>query len=323
MPHKEKKFTNHYSGRSFPAVRTDLAAELDLTDRDGVDERTETRSGFGISTIRIRTKAAAERLGKPTGEYITIDIGKIWLEGDERVSAAAGIIAGKLARLAEEMCGEIPERILIAGLGNRHITADALGDEVVGMITVTRHVKANRELFGLLGGREISAIAPGVLGETGIETAKLVAGAVRAAKPQIVVAVDALAALDRPARDDGSARKLRDKPRLRNRRQKARDKRGNSRRACHSPRGPDRRRLVDSRHRRARKGGNGRNSGGAAPCPRERKELLRDAEGDRHDNKGVSGAVGKGDNARLLRLIFSYEYSAAPSNRLVSVSLFS
>ena len=92
------------------------------------------------------------------------------------------------------MCGEIPERILIAGLGNRHITADALGDEVVGMITVTRHVKANRELFGLLGGREISAIAPGVLGETGIETAKLVAGAVRAAKPQIVVAVDALAA---------------------------------------------------------------------------------------------------------------------------------
>ena len=166
MPHKGKKFTDHCHKRSFPAVRTDLAAELDLTDRDGVDERTETRSGFGVSTIRIRTKAAAERLGKPTGEYITIDIGKIWLEGDERVSAAAGIIAGKLARLAEEMCGEIPERILIAGLGNRHITADALGDEVVGMITVTRHVKANRELFGLLGGREISAIAPGVLGET-------------------------------------------------------------------------------------------------------------------------------------------------------------
>lgn len=194
MPHKGKKFTDHCHKRSFPAVRTDLAAELDLTDRNGVDERTETRSGFHVSTIRIQTKAAAERLGKPTGEYITIDIGKIWLEGDERVSAAAGIIAGKLARLAEEMCGEIPERILIAGLGNRHITADALGDEVVGMITVTRHVKANRELFGLLGGREISAIAPGVLGETGIETAKLVAGAVRAAKPQIVVAVDALAA---------------------------------------------------------------------------------------------------------------------------------
>ncbi len=194
MPHKGKKFTNHCHERSFPAVRTDLAAELDLSDRDGVDERTETLSGFRVSTIRIRTRAASERLGKPVGEYITTDIGKIWLEGDERIAAAAGVIAGKLARLAEEICGEVPERILIAGLGNRHITADALGDEVVGMITVTRHVKAHRELFGLLGGREISAIAPGVLGETGIETAKLVAGAVRAAKPQIVVAVDALAA---------------------------------------------------------------------------------------------------------------------------------
>ena len=194
MPPKRKKFTNECHRRSFPAVRTDLASELDLTDQSGVDERTETRSGFTVSTIRIRTKAAAERLGKPTGEYITTDIGRIWLEGDERISAAAGVIAGKLARLAEKLCGGTPERILIAGLGNRHITADALGDEVVSRMTVTRHVREHRELFGLLGGREISAIAPGVLGETGIETAKLVAGAVRAAKPQIVVAVDALAA---------------------------------------------------------------------------------------------------------------------------------
>ena len=84
---------------------------------------------------------------------------------------------------------------MIAGLGNRRITADALGDETVGLITVTRHLRSlNGKLFGLLGGREISAVAPGVLGQTGIETAEMIHGICKQINPSVVVAIDSLCA---------------------------------------------------------------------------------------------------------------------------------
>lgn len=176
-------------------LRTDLAAELDLGDREGIEEQTERRGGIEITTIDVVTEGASKRLGKPRGKYITLDIGRIWLASDKDFDAAAGLIAEKLRLLASELCGRLPASVLIAGLGNRRITADALGDETVGLITVTRHIKAHSEkLFGMLGGREISAVVPGVIGQTGIETAELVAGAVRAAKPELVVAIDSLCA---------------------------------------------------------------------------------------------------------------------------------
>ena len=175
--------------------RTDLAAELDLTNRSGIAERRENIGPFTVHTVEIITEAAAERLRKPRGKYITLELGKIWLADSADFDRAASILSDKLALLASELSGHLPERILVAGLGNRRITADALGDEAVGLITVTRHIRShNRRLFDLLGGREISAVTPSVLGQTGIETAELVRGAVMQVEPELIIAVDALCA---------------------------------------------------------------------------------------------------------------------------------
>ena len=175
-------------------LRTDLAAELDLSDRSGIQESGETVNGFATTDIRIVTDEASARLMKPKGRYITIDTGRIWLAGDDRVKLASELIAKKLAGLSKELVGHSPESILIAGLGNRRITADALGDEACGLLTVTRHIKPHRELYELLGGRELSAVTPGVLGQTGIESAELVAAACERVKPELVVAIDSLCA---------------------------------------------------------------------------------------------------------------------------------
>ncbi len=175
--------------------RTDLAAELDLTDKSNIDERTEKHNGITVTTVEVLTDSAAERIGKPKGKYVTLDIGKIWLASDKDFDYAASLISDKLTMLAEELCGKKPKSVLVAGLGNRRITADALGDETVGLITVTRHIKnVNHRLFSMLGGCEISAIAPGVLGQTGVEAAEIVYGICQQTNPALVIAIDALCA---------------------------------------------------------------------------------------------------------------------------------
>lgn len=175
--------------------RTDLAAELDIAECEGIRECVEKHGFIGVSTVEIVTDDAAKRLGKPRGKYITIDVGRIWLASDEELEEAASVIADKLGTLARELCEDMPKSVLIAGLGNRHITADALGDEAVGLITVTRHLKnLNGKLFGLLGGREIAAVAPGVLGQTGIEVAELIRGVCDEISPELVIAIDSLCA---------------------------------------------------------------------------------------------------------------------------------
>ncbi len=175
--------------------RTDLAAELDLTQRSGIGESFEEYGKVSVSTVEIITEEASKRLCKPCGKYITIDIGKIWLASDSDFENAAKVISDKLKLLTEQLCGKIPDSVLIAGLGNRRITADALGDETVGLITATRHLRTKSErLFGLLGGREISAVIPGVLGQTGIESAEVILGVCKEIKPSLVIAIDSLCA---------------------------------------------------------------------------------------------------------------------------------
>lgn len=175
--------------------RTDLAAELDLSNKRNIDERRETVGRFTVTSVEILTDEAAQRLNKPKGKYITFDIGKIWLLPDNDFETAAKTVSDKLNTLALELCGTKPRRILVAGLGNRHITADALGDEVVNLITVTRHLRNyNKKLFAFLGGNEVSAVAPGVLGQTGIETAEVIRGVCKEVKPELVIAIDSLCA---------------------------------------------------------------------------------------------------------------------------------
>ncbi len=175
--------------------RTDLASELDLSDTHDIDKRQKKYGNVEVNSVEILTDGAAKRLGKPRGKYITVEIGKIWLASDSDFDNAAAVISENLSLLASELCGEMPHSIFTVGLGNRKITADALGDEVVGLITATRHIKTNNSaLFGMLGGREISAIAPGVLGQTGIEAAEIVHGVCKQISPELVIAIDSLCA---------------------------------------------------------------------------------------------------------------------------------
>lgn len=180
-------------------MRSDLAAECGA-DREGEGIRIRRgRAGeCDILRVQIRTEEAARRVGKPIGCYITVDCGEIFALGDERFERVRCALSVEIRDLAERMCGRRIEHgfsVLVAGLGNRDITADAVGPETVRRLSVTRHLKAvEGALFSTVGLCEISALIPGVTGQTGLETVELVRGAVTAVHPDLVVAVDALAA---------------------------------------------------------------------------------------------------------------------------------
>ena len=174
--------------------RTDLAMEcLDQNTEGlkGVRVRTHQIGGVTHTRIRIEDEQAAELLGRRRGEYITVECADLpQCDAKKRGLLARMVALGVRGMLPPD--GEV----LVVGLGNRNVTADALGTRVVERMLVTRHLQQAmvEELKGRLRG--VSAIAPGVLGLTGIETAELCRGLVRHVRPQAVVAIDALAAFE-------------------------------------------------------------------------------------------------------------------------------
>lgn len=174
--------------------RTDLAMESvgDNAGRlEGVKVSTHRAGGVTHTRIRIENEQAAEMLGREQGEYITLEYSGLPACDTRRREMLARMMAADLKRMLPAE-GEV----LVVGLGNRNVTADALGTRVVERMLVTRHLHQAmaEELQGSLRG--VSAIAPGVLGLTGIETAELCRGLVQHVKPCAVVAIDALAAYE-------------------------------------------------------------------------------------------------------------------------------
>lgn len=177
--------------------RTDLAAEwAGRPDEapEGVLHQQHLRSGVPVQMVEITSPAAAHRLGRPKGRYLTVETASFFspvrdLEAEARA-------------LGEEMRALLPQKglVLAVGLGNRQITPDALGPEAVRKMLVTRHLGQHLSHIPGLGNlRPVAAIAPGVLGQTGVESAELVAALTRSLSPAAVVVIDALAAAD-PAR---------------------------------------------------------------------------------------------------------------------------
>lgn len=170
--------------------RTDLALESyessDKTKIDGV----EIKENNNITTVKILNEKGAQALGKPVGEYITLNVDSFVNNTD--------IFDGRIDLFSKVLCDVLPENIdsvLVAGLGNENITADALGPKVNSYVLSTRHILSDLEnnsgfdeLFS------VATITTGVLGETGIETCEIVKGIVDQIKPSCVIAVDALAA---------------------------------------------------------------------------------------------------------------------------------
>lgn len=151
----------------------------------------ETYKNATVTIVQIVEETASQMMGKPRGNYITIEAPALRDNNRESQKEVAEIMAQKLASLFN-----LPENveILLVGLGNWNATPDALGPRVVDQTMVTRHLYryAPEEIKG--GMRSVSAIAPGVLGITGIETAEIVKGVVEKIKPELIIVIDALAA---------------------------------------------------------------------------------------------------------------------------------
>ena len=174
-------------------IRTDLAVEAHEARYgdalcDGVTKNFSNVCGFEVTELNISEQAAAE-LGKPQGTYLSAEFGRLWQDSDEAAERAARLICALIRRLAPSGDG----CVLVAGLGNERITPDAVGPKSVKMLTVTRHVKRlDPGLYSRLGFGECAAIIPGVLGDTGIESADIIRGAAEAVRPRCIIAIDAL-----------------------------------------------------------------------------------------------------------------------------------
>jgi spore protease len=150
--------------------------------------------GIRISELKISEKEAEKLLGRAKGTYITVQTGRLWEADNEGREAAVRVIAENLNDLMHTSSKNI-ESVLICGLGNRMVTPDAIGPEVVDRVAVTRHIREEApELYRTESPYDISAIAAGVVGQTGMETAELIKGVVGTVKPDLVIAIDALAA---------------------------------------------------------------------------------------------------------------------------------
>lgn len=183
-------------------IRTDLAIETVAKESETAAQRNrdidfyeENKDGISVTTMNVKTEQGANQTGKSCGTYTTINIGKIWFAGETDFEKTSQVLASYIKKFTD-MLSPGAKNVLIAGLGNRDITADAIGPACVGSINVTRHIKEqDAKLYADIASSEVSAVAPGVVGQTGIETLALIRGAVESVKPTLVIAVDALAAL--------------------------------------------------------------------------------------------------------------------------------
>lgn len=177
------------------SVRTDLAMEakeLVTEEISGVEEQQYQKQNMQITHVTIKDETAAQTLGKPIGKYVTIETKNMGNKDANNISEIAGVLAEELKQVYHV---RNEDTILIIGLGNQAITPDSVGPKTVREVLVTRHLF--EYVPDVMDERmcRVSAIAPGVLGTTGIETGEIVFGLVEKIKPNLVIAIDALVSL--------------------------------------------------------------------------------------------------------------------------------
>ncbi len=183
-------------------IRTDLALESkERFDSDDVEiqgvvleEHYDEEHEVRISHVKITTEKAAKVMGKPVGTYITIEAPNL-SEPDEGIhreisKVLVDVLKTLLPKTEEELS------VLVVGLGNRMVTPDALGPDVVDNLCVTRHIvkEYGKYAMGEDGVSLVSAIVPGVMAQTGMETVEIVKGIIGETNPNCVIVIDALAA---------------------------------------------------------------------------------------------------------------------------------
>ena len=197
------------------SVRTDLALEekerfeSDDVEIQGVvlEEDYDEEQELRVTRVEIRTENGAKAMGKPVGTYLTLETPNLALPDDESHMNIAARLCEYIRELVRKNAGEKEHdlSVLVVGLGNREVTPDALGPYVADHLSVTRHIvkEYGKYAMGLEHANMISAIVPGVMGQTGMESTEIVRGIVKETHPDMVIAVDALAAagiIDSPER---------------------------------------------------------------------------------------------------------------------------
>lgn len=177
-------------------VRTDLAIEAkqayteeNKRELDGVKVDEEQEGEVKITTVTIESDEAGKELGKPKGHYITIDFPEFTTYDGETMDDVSQVVGKTLKKLVNISDDKL---VLVVGLGNWNVTPDALGPKVAEKIMITRHLKELMPDAIDESVRPVCAIAPGVLGITGIETGEIVKSLVQKIKPDLVICVDAL-----------------------------------------------------------------------------------------------------------------------------------
>lgn len=183
-------------------VRTDLALEAreSIRDEEGeihgvsVEESYDEENEIRITKVVIETKNGAKAMGKPMGTYITLEAPGMIEPEENYHQEISGALAGQLRDIIPDSGTE--QSVLVVGLGNRDVTADALGPNVADNLFVTRHVvkEYGKAAYNKSQMHMVSSIVPGVMAKTGMESAEIIKGVVEQTKPDVVVVVDALAA---------------------------------------------------------------------------------------------------------------------------------
>ncbi len=182
-------------------VRTDLAVEARESFAGSgveihgviVEEEYDEDRDIRLTRVEIASEKGARAMGKPVGNYLTLEVPGMAVPDEDYHRE----ISETLARCLKELMGEEKERsILVAGLGNRDVTPDALGPEAVSNLLITRHLirEYGSQVMGTKRSSQISGIVPGVMAQTGMETSEILTGIIRETRPDLLIVIDALAA---------------------------------------------------------------------------------------------------------------------------------
>ncbi|MBD5526505.1 MAG: GPR endopeptidase [Lachnospiraceae bacterium] len=187
---------------SWSTVRTDLALEA----RESIEDKAEGLHGVTveehydeacdvhITKVVVETKNGAKMLGKPMGVYITLEAPAMTEPEEDYHQEISEILAREIRDILPEPDRE--QSILVVGLGNREVTADSLGPNVVDNLFINRHIvrEYGKVAYNRSKMHQVSSLIPGVMAKTGMESAEIIKGVIGETKPDMVIVIDALAA---------------------------------------------------------------------------------------------------------------------------------
>ncbi len=183
-------------------VRTDLALEAreSISEADSelrgvrVEEYYREKEDVKVTKVMIDTKNAAKAMGKPVGIYVTMEAPAMVEPDEDYHREISECLAEELLELLPDADAE--QSVLVVGLGNREVTADSLGPQTVDNLCITRHIirEYGKAAYNCERMNQVSALEPGVMARTGMETAEIVKGVVEETAPDVLIVIDALAA---------------------------------------------------------------------------------------------------------------------------------